>query len=97
MLADHLGQQECRDSGDDESHDSQSQRMRDRCAVAMHATGKAPDKRVDPRAEVHRKAKNGAQLDHDSVHLPIAIGKIDVHQRLSDAQVRCRANGKKLS
>src|SRR5690349_10275374 len=97
MLADHLSQQEYRDSSDDESYDGQSQWVCDRCAIAMYAAGKAPEKRADPRAEVHRKAKNGAQLDHDSVHLPIAIGKMDVHQRLGDAQVRRGANRQKLS
>src|SRR5262249_51101410 len=96
MLADNLGQQVCWDSGDYKSHDGQPQWMRDRCAVATLTDGKAPDKRADPRAEVHWKAKNGTQLDHDSVHLPIAIGKTDVQQRLGNAQVRSGADGKKL-
>src|SRR5215475_11351689 len=48
------------------------------------------------RPEINRKAKNGTELDDDGVHLPVPVGKADVKQSFSNAQVCSRADGQKF-
>ena len=52
MLTDNLGQQECRDSGDDKRHDGQSQRVRDRRAVATLAAGSQMPAHSHPQEQI---------------------------------------------
>ena len=65
-------------------------------AIPIFALRKSGEKFCDPVAEVHRQTQNGAQLNHDGVHLPIAVGQAEVENRLGDTQVRGRTDWKKL-
>jgi hypothetical protein len=38
--------------------------------------------------KINRQREDRTELNHDRVHLPEAIVKIDVQQRLADAQMR---------
>ena len=75
MLADHLGQQKRRNGGHDEC-DSEAQRMREGRPVAALAAGKVERNSAMRRAEIHRQAEDRAQLDHDGIHLPVAVDRL---------------------
>src|SRR5579872_1792539 len=47
-------------------------------------------------SEVDGKAQNGAELDDDGVHLPVAVAEIDVKQRFCDTKVRRGTDGQKF-
>jgi hypothetical protein len=61
--------------------------MRERIAVAIFPLRKRTQEFRDSRSKVNWKAQDRAQLNHDRVHLPIAIGQINVQQRFSDSQM----------
>src|SRR5579864_6012899 len=42
----------------------------------------------DTAPEINRQAQDRAQLNHDGIHLPVAIGEADVQQRFREAQMR---------
>jgi hypothetical protein len=87
MPADYLCQKERRDRRYHESDQRQAQRMVQDGALASFAPGKCGDKLRNARVEIHRQAKNGAQLNHDRIHLPVSAGKADMEQRFSDSQM----------
>jgi hypothetical protein len=57
-------------------------------SIPALAPGKRGKQFRNPIAKVHRQAKNGAKLNHDGVHLPIAVGQAKVKQSFRDSQVR---------
>ena len=61
-------------------------------SVATFTTGKRGEELGDALAKIDRKAQDGAQLNNDGVHLPVAAAEADVKQRLADAQMRGGAN-----
>ena len=96
IFADDFGQQERRNRGDHECDGREAQRVRQERPVAPFASGKRGQKFRDALTEIYGQAGDGAQLDHDRVHFPIAARQADVHQRFGDAQMRGRADGKKF-
>ena len=47
-------------------------------------------------AKIDRQAQDRTQLNHDGVHLPVAVGEADVQQRFRNPQVRGGADGQKF-
>ena len=58
--------------------------------------GKRRQEFSDAVAEINWQTKNGTELDHDGVHLPIAVGEADMEQSFSDAQMRSGTNRQKF-
>ena len=50
----------------------------------------------DPAPEVNRKAKDGAELNGDGEHLPVAVFQVHTQKGFGDAQMSGRTDGKKL-
>src|SRR6266446_3626334 len=71
--------------------------MRQRIAVAPLALWKSGKELCDPFAKINWQAKDGAQLNHDRVHLPVAARQANMEQRLRNSQVRRRANRQEFS
>ena len=78
MLADDLGQKKRGNRGDHKGNRSQAERMSENRAVAILALRKSGKKLGDAAAKIDRQAQNGAQLNDDGVHLPIAVGQTDM-------------------
>src|SRR2546422_6406546 len=57
-------------------------------AITIFASGECRQEFRNPAAEVHWQAQDGAELDDNGVHLPVAIREADVKQRLGNAQMR---------
>ena len=97
IFADHPGEQNRGNRGHHKGQHRQAERMGQDGAVAALSSGEGGKKLGDASAKVDRHAENRAQLNHDGVHLPVAVGQANVQQRLRDAQVRRGADGQKLS
>ena len=82
--------------GADKRNHHQCKRMRERGAVLAFTARKRRQEAGNPRTKINRQAENGAQLDHDGVHLPERIVEVDVQQRLGDAQVGRGADRQKF-
>ena len=65
-------------------------------AIAAFAFRKCADELHDPLPKIDRQRQNGAELNHDGVHFPKTILKIDAEQRFDDAQMRSRAHGQEF-
>src|SRR3979411_3106346 len=65
-------------------------------AIAVFTLGEGAKKFCDPAAEIHRQAQNGTELNNDGVHLPVAVGKTNMRQRLGDSKMRRGTDGQKL-
>ena len=87
ILPDHLLEQERRACRADERNCGQAQRVRQDGAVAAPALRKRLKETGNAAVEEDRQAEDGAQLDHDGEHLPVAVFEIDSEQGLSDAQM----------
>ncbi len=96
VLPDYLRQQKRWHCRHHKRHAHQPQRVRQNCPVASLALRKCGQKCRDALAKIHWQAQNCPQLNHDRVHLPIAVRQIDVKQRFTDAQMRRRAHRQKL-
>ena|SRR5689334_20294511 len=70
--------------------------MRPHGSVATFTTRKRGEKLGDALAKIDWKAQDGAQLNHDGVHLPVATAETDVKKRLANSQVSCGADGQEL-
>ncbi len=96
MFADYLGQQERRNSRHHESDGGQSQRVRERSAVAVLSAWKGSEEFRNAAAEIHRQAGDCAELNDNRIHLPIAIRKADMQERFRDAQMSGGTDGQEL-
>src|ERR1700682_2511868 len=96
MFADDLGQQKRGNRGDDEGYGRQTEWMGEGGAVATLAAREVPEELGDSGAEIHGKRKNGAELDDDGVHLPVAVAEVDVKQGFAETQMGRRAYGQKF-
>src|SRR4051812_40004443 len=65
-------------------------------AVATFSAGESAEELDDALAKVDRQAQDGAQLNHNRVHLPVAAIERHVQERFCDAQVRRRADRQEL-
>ncbi len=88
MLTDQLDQQQRRNCGADKGHHGQRERVGEDGTVTIFSLGKGAEKLQNPPGEQQHQGENGAQLDHDGVHLPVRAGQVDVEQRLHQPQVR---------
>jgi hypothetical protein len=70
--------------------------MREPVAAAVVALGKRAEEVDDAGKEQDDERDDGAELDDDGVHLPVGIVEGNPHERFGYAQVRGRANRKKL-
>ena len=77
ILADDMSQQVSRTGGHDEGDASQSEGMVPQVVAAVRTLGKSLDEFLEAGAEVDGQAKNGAELDDDGVHLPVAAGEVE--------------------
>ena len=66
--------------------------MSNKVAIAAFASRKCADELNDPLPKINWQRQDRAQLDHDRVHLPKAIVKIEIEQRLNNAEMRGRAH-----
>ena len=96
MFSNQLGHQKCGDRSDHKRHHDQPERMRQWIAVAPLALGKRGEKLRDPFAKINWQAKNGAELNHNRIHFPVAARQANVEQRLRNSQVRRRADRQKF-
>ena len=62
--------------------------MREDGAIAAFALGKRANKLHDATPKINRQSENSSELDHNRVHFPEPIMKIDSQQRFADAQMR---------
>jgi hypothetical protein len=70
--------------------------VREDGAIPALSTRKSTNELHDLLPKINWQSENGAQLDHDRVHLPEAIMQIDVEKRFANAQMRRRAHRKEL-
>src|SRR5438876_5397543 len=70
--------------------------MGQRRSVAIFAMRECFQKVGDPCTKINGQAQNRTQLNDDRVHLPISVTQVDVKQRLSNAQMRGRADRQEL-
>jgi hypothetical protein len=61
--------------------------MREDGAVASFTARKRREKFRDALPEIDWEAEDGAELNDDCVHLPVAVAKIDVEQGFGDAEM----------
>ena len=88
VLANLLGQSPRRDGGNNKCNQCQTQWMGENGAIAAFASRKSAKKRQDPLTKIDRQCQDRAQLNDDRIHLPEAVLKVDMQQRLADAQMR---------
>src|SRR5262249_10139911 len=96
VLADDFGQQKGRNRGKEKCNENQREWMRECIAVSTFATRKCAEEFRDPVAEINWQTENGAELDHDGVHLPEAVGKIDAEEGFANPQMGGRADRQKF-
>src|SRR5689334_10614691 len=70
--------------------------MRERGAVLALTARKRGEEPANARAKINRQAEDGAQLDHDGVHLPERIVQREAEELFRDAQVRRGADRQKF-
>ena len=56
--------------------------------VRIFSLGKGAEEFQNPPCEQQHQGEDGAQLDHDGVHLPVRAGQVDVKHRLHQPKVR---------
>src|SRR5205814_4628103 len=66
----------------------QAERMREQVAIPFGAAWKGADVLDNQLAEIDRQAEHRSKLDDDRVHLPVAVGEIDLAERLENSKVR---------
>ena len=64
--------------------------------IAAFAPRKRGKKFRNTLTKINRHADNRPELDHDRVHLPVAVAQIDVQQKFRDAQMGGGADGNKF-
>ena len=97
MLADDFNQQERRDRSNDKRNRDETQGVREYGFVALLAARKSGEEPGNPGAEIEKQRQDRTELDHDGVHLPVAIGETDVQQSLGNTQMRRRTYGERNS
>jgi len=55
--------------------------------VAALALGKCREKFGDAFTKVNRQTQDGAELNHDGKHLPVAVPEVNAEQSFGNAQV----------
>lgn len=87
MFSDNLRDKQGRHSRADEREQGQRQRMSERSAVPADSFGERDQELLDAAVEVDGEAENGAKLDDDREHLPVAVRQVDAEQGLRDAEM----------
>src|ERR1700675_2600701 len=65
-------------------------------AIVAFAARERSKQLPDVLAKINRQGGDRANLNHDGVHLPVAVLQADVQQIFSDAQMRRGADRQKL-
>ena len=82
--------------GADKGNERQSERVIPNRFVAARTVRERRDEIDDTLAKVDRQTQDGAELDDDGEHLPIAVAEVHAEQCFGDAQVRGGTDGKKF-
>ena len=96
VVADLFFQEPRRDRRNDESNQGQTQGVGQNRAVAPLSARKGGEKCDDAIAEVDRQRQNRSELDHDRIHFPEAVLKIESEERFNNPQMRGGADRKEF-
>ena len=96
VLADDLGKKKCRNGSEQKCNENESEWMRKNRAISAFATRKCTQEFGNARTKINRQAEDGPELNHNGVHLPEAVGKINAKEGLTDPQMGGRADGQKF-
>src|SRR5262245_20537798 len=65
--------------------------MRESRPVPVFAARECAQEVCNPRTKINRQAQNRSQLNHDCVHLPVAVAQINVKEEFGNSQMGGRA------